>query len=432
MQKIENSSNVTTKATGNSIPVISSADHKLKTYVDYMLHTDQRFKGMSRYVLGIHFYWVESIKTACAGHGFIFFNPNFWDQLSEEKKKTVIAHEIWHLILNHLERGEGYDPDSYNRAADYVINYGLGEDGFDIQGKFGDIEICYDPKYGGMSTEQVYKLIHQERMKNGPNSVPGTEGTPSKDQIEDLVKDALEEMAGEGSEPAKDIAEQAAENAQKADEALKDGQKAAQQGYGIGSETGGTDMILTAHDYAITIKEASYEEIFEKYLTDPLSGGKRTFLRPSRRQIRGGLRLKGKFPKVGKDNRLTHLVYALDVSGSISQAMRRQFLTSAKTLKEKLNPKLMTVILWDTRIVMERTFREDEELNNIHIRAGGGTNLSPVYKRMQVLNPEALVIFTDLMVTIPPQPKWDTIWFVPHKGCSTHAVNYGDVYLIPE
>lgn len=409
-----------TTQTGNTAPTTSkllSADNDLRVYVEEMMHVDKRFVGMSRYVFNINFYWSTDIMTACAGHGFIFFNPEFWDKLSEEKKKTVIAHEIWHLILNHLKRGEGFDPDSYNIAADHVINIGLDEDGFDMHGEFGGITPCFDKKYKGKSTEQIYDIIHKERKKN-PSAHKPTEGTPTVDQIEDLVKKALQ---GSG----KDLQQQIEENEQ-ARQAAEEGGKSA------GNQTGGTSRILQSGGVKVFIKEATYEEIFEKYLVDPLSGGKRTFMRPSRRQVKGGLRMKGKYPKRGRNNRLTHLVYALDVSGSISQAQAKQFLRSAKTLKEKLNPSLMTVLLWDTRIVFEKTFREDENLDNIKVQAGGGTNLGPVYSRVRQLNPEALVIFTDLCVDIPAKPDWETIWFVPKKNCSTHHVTYGDVYLVPE
>lgn len=95
----------------------------------------------------------------------------------------------------------------------------------------------------------------------------------------------------------------------------------------------------------------------------------------------------------------------------------------------------MTVMLWDTKIKFEKVFKEDEKLDNIRVTAGGGTNLKPVYRRVNQLNPEALVIFTDLQVYIPPKPNWETIWFVPDKGIGDYwlqKVPYGTVYLVPK
>jgi len=402
-----------------------SADDTLRSYVEEMLITDKRFKGMSRYVFDISFYWSTSIPTACAGHGFIFFNPQWWDQLAHEERKTVIAHEIWHLILNHLERGKDKDPESYNIAGDHVINLTCNDDGFATtlngraQTDFGGKGMVIDERFRGMGTDAIYAIVHKERKKD-PQS-HGQSGAPSTDQVEDLVKQALE---GTG----KDLKQQAEENEQ-------DRQKAIANGKQAGDQPGAIQEILKTEGKTVFIQKADYEEIFEDYLTDPLSGGKRTFMRPSRRQKRDGLRLKGKYPKRGRKNRLTHLVYALDVSGSITSQQKRQFLASAKTLKEKLNPTLMTVILWDTQIQFEKVFREDETLDHIHVMSGGGTSLHPVYKRVQEINPEALVIFTDLCVSIPPKPDWDTIWFVPDEHVSERlleTVTYGEVYLIPE
>jgi len=278
-----------------------------------------------------------------------------------------------------------------------------------------------DRQYTNMGTDAIYQKVHAERKKD-PNSHKPAPGTPSANQIEDLVKEAL---AGTGT----DLQKQISTNTEEADKALANG------GIQAGSQPGGTQRILTSENKKVVIHNKSYAEIFEPYLIDPLSGGKRTHMRPSRRQIAGGLRMKGKYPKRGRKNRLTHLVYALDVSGSITSQQAKQFLRSAKTLKEMLNPVLMTVMLWDTAIRFEKVFREDEPLDNINVMAGGGTCLLPVYKRVKEINPEALVIFTDLAVSIPPKPDWDTIWFVPDTfvhQTTLNAVTYGTVYLVPE
>lgn len=416
-----------TTLSGTNSSTLKSADSTLRLYVEEMLQRDKRFIGMSRYLLNVRFWWSDAIPTACAGHGFIFFNPNWWDSMHHEERKTVIAHEIWHLILNHLERGEDLDPDSYNKAGDYIINLTAHDDGFvstlnkAAKTNFGGKGMLINEKYRGMSTEQVYAIVHKDRKKD-PNSHGGNMGTPSKDQIEDLIKQAIQ---GTGQ----DIQQIADQNQKEREAAVDSANKQA------GNQPGGTQRLLQTDGVKVFIQNASYEEIFEEWLTDPLSGGKRTFMRPSRRQLENGVRLKGKFPKRGRKNRLTHLVYALDVSGSITVEEGKQFLRSASTLKKKLNPVLMTVILWDTRIVFEKTFREDEKLDNIRVQAGGGTDLRPVYKRVKELNPEALVIFTDLQVDIPPKPDWETIWFVSTTKVHPtylNQVKYGNVYLIPE
>lgn len=398
----------------------------LSDYVNDMIQLST-FKGLAKYIVNITFWWSNSIKTACAGDGFIYFNPNFWDKLTEEERKTVIAHEIWHLVLNHLNRVIDKDHEIYNIAADYVINNILNESDFYVStdpDSFGGIGICHDTKYKNRGTNDIYNEIYQDvqKQRKQHKSVQNT----SFDQIKDLIKQTLQKIKEEetGNKNVQITNYDVSKNQKENEEKLKTVSASAVIQDGL------TYTVLLRENFYKTVQNKTYKEIFNKYLTDPLSGGKRTFLRPSRRQSSSNLRMKGQFPKRGKENRLTHLVYALDVSGSISQKIANDFLSSAGSLKTILNPNLMTVMLWDTKIVFEKVFKENEDLNNIHVHAGGGTNLTPVYNRLKILKPEAVVIYTDLQVSIPPKPDCDVLWFVPDQNVRTDHVTYGDIYKI--
>ena len=91
----------------------------------------------------------------------------------------------------------------------------------------------------------------------------------------------------------------------------------------------------------------------------------------------------------------------------------------------------MTVIFWDTAIRHIQTFTDKQDYSRIKVRAGGGTDLRPVYKKLEELDPEAVVIFTDLCVAIPPQPTWDTIWLLTNENDTVPGDLYGDVYICP-
>lgn len=379
----------------------------LRSQVEEMLD-DPRFVGLALYMANVKIFWSREIDTACAGHGFIFFNPDFWDTLPEETRKTVMVHEVWHIILKHLERGKDYEPMTYNIAADHVINIAITKDGFTWQG----FTPYNDTNYDGMSAEQVYNNIYDPTKPppSNPNHVPA-------EQIEDMIEEA---MTQNGDPGGVDAAQEASDEA--IDEIL------------CGKLPGNQQILLTQSNNRVMIMGAEYKDIFKPYLTDPLSGGQRTFMRPNRRQhgAKTNLRMKGKFPKRGHLNRLTHLVYGFDVSGSMMSHLQ-QCHDSIRTLKEILNPELMTVIFWDTQIVKEQTFTDKEPYGNIKVSAGGGTCLRAVYKRVAKLKPEALVLFTDMCVDIPEQPEWETIWLVPDKrNRIPDDLTYGEVYLIPE
>ena len=400
----------------------TSAESTFRQIVIDLIQNDTRFADMASYCHNLEFFWSHSIPTACAGYGFIFFNPDFWNNLKEDQRATVVAHEIEHLMRDHLDRGAKMEPSIYNQAADHVINLSLQDEGYDIdmESDFAGTTPCCDPQYKGMSTNQIYSKIYEEVRKN-PDYQPTPSPDPTADEIKELIKTVLN-----GS--------QTLEEAKAADQAAKDGAiSELEQNH---SEEGGTFHTRLLQDIIPipSIKKAQYLDIFKKYLTDPL-GGKRTFLQPSRKPSPTGLRMKGHTKRRGEKHRLGHLVYALDVSGSITHQQSNAFLSSAATIKKLLNPKLMTVILWNASIKFEKIFTESESLDNIPIQAGGSTNLRPVYDRCRILDPEAVVIFTDLQVSVPPKPDWDTIWFIPDRNVPDQylqQVTYGDLYLVPE
>lgn len=396
----------------------SGEAQELRDIVADLILNDPRFKNHAKFLANVRFFWSKTCKTACAGIGFIFFNPDFYASIPPATRVTVIAHEMWHLILKHLQRRkEDDDPYYKNIAEDHVINLGLEKQGFTFEGT----NPCKDPKYQGQSSRQIYNEIWAARPEDRPDVDPSMHMTPQ--QIHDLIKETVAQMPEEDQMSQEELEKEADEQA---DEAQRNG---------CGSGTGNAGIDLEISGLLVPVVGASYKDIFADYLIDPLSGGQRTYSRPNRRQIgnrnNGSLILKGRYPKRGRENRLTHLVYALDVSGSITKAQAAQFHNSVATIKKLLNPEKLTVLFFDDGIKLERTFTDKEPYGNIQVNAGGGTNLVPVYKRVEQLDPEALVIFTDLQVGIPPQPKWHTIWLVPNALFAPLDL-YGDLYLIPE
>ena len=389
----------------------------LKKIMDELIVNDSRFVGLATYIVNVRIFWSAQIETACAGHGFIFFNPNFYNRIPPETRITVMAHEIWHLILKHLGRTQDQDPYFSNIAQDHVINIPLSDDGFTFHGT----DPFMDFQYRGMSSEEVYNHIYTKRKEeNKPPTLAEMNGHISGDTIEGLIEAVLgDDQQGKSLEDQKKDAAKDVENFHKA----------------AGTVTGNNLIELECTRKIVAIKDATYDQIFANYMIEPLSGGKRTFMRPNRRQhavVNQNLRLPGRFHRKGPKNRLTHLVYALDVSGSINAYQAQQFHDSVRTIKEMLNPEYLTVIFFDTKIKKRQTFTDKQTYKNIQVSAGGSTSLIDVWKAVADINPEALVIFTDLYVNIPPKPDWDCIWLLPdinHAPISPD--HYGPVYLIP-
>src|SRR5690606_36181796 len=86
--------------------------------------------------------------------------------------------------------------------------------------------------------------------------------------------------------------------------------------------------------------------------------------------------------EVEDEGRLEHLIYYLDVSGSVTDAQAMRFNSEVKYIKDTFNPKKLTLAQFDTRITWERTFLEDDPFDEIVIIGRGGTHLEPVRQHM--------------------------------------------------
>ena len=100
-----------------------------------------------------------------------FINPAFANSLSDTKFVGILAHEAFHIIYQHISRGESYgmENDPANMAGDYEINYALEHLNKDFKGVFsepgpGGLRFLYDEKYADMAYEDIY----DDLMKNPP------------------------------------------------------------------------------------------------------------------------------------------------------------------------------------------------------------------------------------------------------------------------
>ena len=100
--------------------------------------------------------------TASTDGKRIFFNPHFLNDLTEDERMTILAHEIWHCGLSHFMREHGRieDHEMWNHAIDHEVNSLLEDDGFTIPRS----AILYRP-YKGESAETVFEAIKQEKLR---------------------------------------------------------------------------------------------------------------------------------------------------------------------------------------------------------------------------------------------------------------------------
>ena len=350
------------------------------------------------------FVWDESCPTAWCNGDTIGWNPRFFLWLTPEERVFVLAHELWHTGFDHMGRlGKERCPDRWNKAADYVINNMLEDHGFYAGPKLRDIvQILFDRQFDGMTTEQVYDLLPDNPGMPmpllDPNGSAGNQdpGQPMHGDLRPIPEgDAPGSQTGLEKVLAKIVkAVQAAHMSKEA-----------------GDLPGEIELIVDRFLNPIL----PWEVLLMRFFTE-LSNDDFSWKRPSRRYDDEYL------PSLMGENGLEHLIYYLDVSGSVSDADVLRFNSEVKYIHETLQPKRLTLVTFDTKIQDEYEFTDDMPFEKIVVHGRGGTDLDPVRRHIEKHKPTAAVVFSDLYVhPMEQNPGIPMLWVcVGNKKARVH------------
>lgn len=341
---------------------------------------EPRARFLTSLLYSLKLVWADDIPTAGTNGILLKINPKFFYELSKEERLFVILHELWHVAKLHSIRRESRDPRLWNTACDYHINNLLLKETYNSF-KITVMKDCFkDEKFKDLSEEEIY----EELLKQYPN------GLPDNEYYESNLNGDLEELDQE--EKSKAIAK-----------VMEATQTAKAMGCDVGS--GVTSLLSKFIKPSINWKKVLY-----KYMTALLDKSDYSWRKPNRRY--SDIYLPS---RVESDGRLTHLLYFLDVSGSIEESQIVRFNSEIKHIKESLNPDKLTLVQFDTRIRRVDVFTSTQKFTNIHVVAGGGTSYTEVRDYILKEKPTASVIFTDLCCT--PMQKVDSpvIWVTREK-----------------
>lgn len=110
-----------------------------------------------------------SIDTMATNGSAIIYCPDFVLEQEIDSLVFVIIHEILHCLNEHHKRMGNRDPELWNIACDYAINFLLSEicevdDNLKWPTKDGKKIGLYYEKFGGLSAEAIYDII--EKIKD--------------------------------------------------------------------------------------------------------------------------------------------------------------------------------------------------------------------------------------------------------------------------
>jgi len=346
------------------------------------------------------FIWDLDAPTAYTDGKVVAFNPNFYLSMQSTTRVTVVAHEVWHPAYGHLHRRGNRCPDIWNQAADYVINNMLDSQGFSFDMPImpnGEVmKPCLDHKYDNMTTEEVYDQLVAEGAK--PFEMPDMSGTPMSGDIREL--------------PGKPGSPERAAAVEDLITVMIQGQQAAQRSNQSGDIPGEVKLIIDS----FLNPKIDWRRILRKYFT-ALSKDDYSWRRPSRRA-------EEYLPTLVGDNGLEHIIYYIDVSGSITDGQIKRFNSEVRSIHKSLKPELLTVVTFDTKLHDIYQFTKDQPFNTIEITGRGGTKLDCVYEHIVQNKPTAAVIFSDLYVKpMKVDPGVPIMWVVMDN--QTASTNFG-------
>lgn len=308
-----------------------------------------------------------SIPTAATDGAKIFYNPEFIDGLSVNVVQFVLAHELGHMMYDHTGRRGTRNPVLWNVAGDYVINWLLKQDGFEIW----DSAMC-SKDYADMSTEQVYHLLQQEQDKQKKNG----QGQPGQGQ------------PGQGQHPGQiggDLREPAGGEAAKAANSTAMRQRVAQAA-NVARMAGKMSAGLASFIDEVLNPKVSWQDLLRDYMTRTNKDDE-SWTRRNRRF--GHVYLPARYSE-----RMGEIVIIADTSGSIGQDELNQVAAEINAIAEDVRPECIRVIWADTKVCNEQTFEVGEEIT-FEPAGGGGTDMRVPLEHIAQYDPEIAVLITD-------------------------------------
>jgi predicted metal-dependent peptidase len=333
----------------------------------------------------------EWCPTAATDGKYFYFNRNFVAALSDQEVVFLVGHEVLHCVYDHMDADRRGDrnPMLWNIANDYVINADL------IDGRVGEqiklVEICYDWKYRGQVSEEIYDDLFKEMEEKGqiqytqtldvhldreegddPGAGEGAEGNVEGDS-----------KGGEG--PEQYTAEEKEKIKQEFQNAVMQSAKAA----GAGNLPGGVKRLLND----LLNPQLDWRELLAMQVQSVIRSDY-TYQTPSRKGQDAGFYLPGMDRETTID-----IAMAIDTSGSMSDDMLLDILSETKGVMDQYTDFKIHLFCFDTDVhnPQEFTTSNMDEFLQYEPAGGGGTEFDCVfdYMKQEGIQPKKLVMFTD-------------------------------------
>jgi predicted metal-dependent peptidase len=323
--------------------------------------------------------WCHTLATD--GRTF-YYNNGFVNKLTPKECEFGFAHEVLHNVFDHLGRRENRDSTLSNIAADYAVNQILKDERIGTVPSF--MQIYQNDKYRGKSYEEIYQELYDNAEKINISQLGEL-----LDEHLDGEGDGEGEGNGEGDKDGKGRPKLSPEERKKIRDEIKEAMIAAAQSAGAGKVPAGIQRMIK--DF--TEPKMDWRQLLRMNIQSILKSNF-SFSRPNRKSQHSGAILPGMLNEETID-----VSVAIDMSGSISDAMAKDFLSEVKGIMDEYVDFNLDLWCFDTEVYNYARFTGDtaDDIMSYEPKGGGGTDFDANYRFMknEQIEPKKFIMFTD-------------------------------------
>ncbi len=310
----------------------------------------------------------------------IYYNPKIIEKYSNEEIESLIIHEILHIVLDHDYRRGSRKRSKWNIACDIEAN--------SVLLKCTNLPlprgaICLSAFLNSPAEEIYEKITEREYKTIDDHSLWHGKREKQRSLWRERLINALNVARKEGKLPAyfKRIIDE-------------------------------------------LYPKLNWRGILEKYVYS-LKTFDYNWLRPSKKMLNYGIY----YPSLRVD--VLEIAIAVDVSSSITREELSMFFAEIKSILNSFDLFRIHFITCDAEIKSYKIITKKEDLEDIKadVRGGGGTNFTPVFKKLEKEDIKLLIYLTDgYGKHYEKEPHFNVLWVMPRN--SRRDVPYGEVIVI--
>ena len=322
----------------------------------------------------------------------VYYNTDYVDDLTEDERLFVFAHEICHVAFNHVFRSEGKDPVTWQLAADAVINQLLKRDGLQIVKGGADYPEAID-----YNTEEFYELLMADRLEliGGANDTSLWQEAVDRRNAEQQKRDddlfqELEDMQKLLEEldvndlPEEDIDEEDLDNLDILTE------KESKEGNAENRETRevrNIGYIAPILDWRLILRDTINYGVDWSFTHAVIEDG---IVRPAL-----------------EERPMPETEIVLDTSWSVEEDLLKNFVRECKNIFQHSKLK---VGCFDTKFYGFQEIKTEKDIDEMVFDGGGGTDFNVAVDAFS-MRVDNRIIFTDGEAPIP-EKSLDVVWLV--------------------